>query len=336
VEEQKYSTITAYILAGSLIDLSILDFSCVNVRLLNLDGTELADISAQFEPLHGSYNSLESIIRKDAKRIQDIHTPIHVLLPIDFSQTVTETTLQQCIHVLKLLFPSDLELHTVATFYLFEDRKIEWQHSASYNFHTSGADRYDNYFSYPIKEEIDQINKFITHFFGRINKGGLFSVGLDAYLASFGPIPIHMSFISLCMSMETITDGTSELLYRMRRSMALLCAENSLHAKQIYDNVKLIYEIRSNIVHGGNIDYNLLANFHPYLRSLISRMLIKLVSLDLNTATELQDTLLFLGFTDRNKELNLEKPRINLFTYSDSMKALSKKPVKTVNKPTII
>ena len=151
---------------------------------------------------------------------------------------------------------------------------------------------------------------------------------LDAYLGSFGPIPVHMSFISLCMAMETIVDGTNELTYRMRRSMALLCAENSYHAKQIYNSVKLVYDLRSGIVHGGGVDFTLIGQYIPYLRALISRLIIKLVRLNVKTATELQDMLVFMGFADRNATLQIEKPLINLFTHIDTMKTLKKKAAK--------
>ncbi len=155
-------------------------------------------------------------------------------------------------------------------------------------------------------------------------------MAFDAYLASFGPIPIHMSYISLCMAMETIVDGTSELLYRMRRSMALLCAENDFHGKRIYDNVKLIYDLRSNIVHGGNINYKLVYEYLPYLRSLISRMLIKIADLELKSATELQELLVFMGFNDRNDNLKLEKPLLNILTHSDTLRTLNKKATKKI------
>jgi len=60
-------------------------------------------------------------------------TPMHVLLPIDFSREVSESTLRKCINVLKLLFPSDMEVHTVAKFQLYQNKKIEWLNSGAYS-----------------------------------------------------------------------------------------------------------------------------------------------------------------------------------------------------------
>lgn len=325
----KTNTINAYILDGSLIDLSGLDFSCVNLRMVNLSTEDLANISLSFKPLHEDYYSLMNIISKDAKKIQSQHTPVHVLLPIDFSKQVKNEVLRTCIDVMKLLFPSDFELHSIAQFQLHENNTIEWLHSRSYHFYQSGAEVFENYLAYPIEKEITEINEFISRFFSQRQHGNLFRMAFDAYLASFGPIPIHMSYISLCMAMETIVDGTSELLYRMRRSMALLCAENTFHGKRIYDNVKLIYDLRSNIVHGENINYALVYEYLPYLRSLISRMLIKIADLELKSATELQELLVFMGFNDRNENLKLEKPILNILTHNNTLRALSKKAKRT-------
>jgi len=166
---------------------------------------------------------------------------------------------------------------------------------------------------------------FFQLYIERIDQLKYVQVAFDAYINSFLNMPAHMSFVSLCMALETVVSEKSELIYRIKRTVALICGDNEYHGNIIYDNIKLIYGLRSSIVHGDQIKYQLVYDYLPYLRSLVSRLVIELIHLNIKTPKELQEKFLFVGFINRNTIVPTEKLPINLFTQSDTMRSLKQK-----------
>ncbi|WP_428331611.1 hypothetical protein [Mucilaginibacter sp.] len=315
----------ACLLAGSFADLSKLDFSAVNLVCYNLKRpAALKKRSAKYPPVHEDYYALYNMILKDAEKMIDKPEYIHVLLPKDFSRPLEDGAFYRCVEVLRLLFPSDLDIHTVADFDLdVSAGTIEWAGSAHYHFYTSGKDRYDHYLYFQKDpKQISLINDFIRLYFQKIGELKYLRVAIDAYSNSFSPVPLHMSFISLGMALETVVDGTSELSYRIRRTVALICADNAHVAGIIFQNINKIYKLRSTIVHGDAYKYQLVREYHPYLRSLISRTIVQLLHTDFKTATELQEAILFAGFSDRGKLFTDETISLNILSYAETLSSL--------------
>jgi len=63
----------------------------------------------------------------------------------------------------------------------------------------------------------------------------------------------HLNFLELMTGMEILLSPTEhiELRYRVSRNAAVLLGENRLQATKIFERMKKLYDLRSNIVHGG-------------------------------------------------------------------------------------
>jgi hypothetical protein len=314
--------ISVFIVVGSLKDLSSLDFSSKNISCLNLAGPELEGLSNNYQPVDEKVYSIYETIIKDAEKISDELQHIHVLIPKNFNQPVEDMDFVDCINVVKLIYPSDVQFHTIANFYLYENQNIEWISSTYYNFYPSGNDRHDNYLICHFEKDINEVNNFIKLFFERIINLRYVQIAFDAYLTSFGNMPNHMAFISLCISLETIVEGTAELTFKISRLIALICADNRFYANRIFENVHLIYKLRSKIVHGSEIKIELINTYLPYLRNLISRMITQLVYLNQPSALELQRELLFAGLSDRNALFSGNEKPLNMFSYAATLGSL--------------
>jgi len=323
-EDDPGTRFNVYIVRGSLRDLTAVDFSCVNIACINMATDHLKIISDGFKAVNDQAYSILAVVKRTIRKMHDEPKYIHVLLPLDFKKPVEEYNYSRSIDVLKLLFPSDLQYETVAHFILRKGNEVEWEASSGYHFYTSGASFMDNYLTYPLDKPISKVNDFITLFFQRIDQLKYVRVAFDAYINSFLNMPAHMSFVSLSMALETIVSEKTELLFRIRRSVALICGENDYHASIIYENIKLIYDLRSSIVHGELFKYHLVTEYFPYLRSLVSRLIIELIYLNIQTPKALQENLLFAGYIDRNSIIKTEKLAVNLFTHSDTMQSLKK------------
>lgn len=324
MEKVVEKNVNAFILLGSFSDLSVLDFSIVNIRCFNLENeSDLKNLSDQFSPLLEAYYSLYNITKKDAERCSDDLKYINVLLPVDFDKHVSNDEFYGCIEILKLLYPSDLAVHTIAEFRIDEQRNIDWISSSHYHFLPSGADRYDHFLYYPKdKKHINEINSFIKLYFNKIGNVPFIRIAMDAYINSYLEMPLHMSYVSLCMALEGVVDGTSEILSRIRRTVAIICADNSHVANIIYANIKKIYALRSKIVHGEKYEYKLVKEYHPYLRSLISRMIVQLMYTEFKSATELQEALIFVGFSDRTQIFQTDTISLNIKSYVETLSPL--------------
>lgn len=323
--QKEYKRINVFILAGTFADLSVLDFSFLNIRCYNLKKTRrLKTLSDRYKPLAGEeYYSLLNIIRKDAEKTHDNLKYVHAMLPLSFDNPVSDEHFYGCVEVLKLLFPSDLQVHAIANFDIDNQENLEWSGTGYYHFHYSGKDRFDHYLYFQNKkEQIEPINRFIRLYFEKIGQMKYLRIAVDAYLNSFGDIPLHMSFISLCMALETFVDGKSELIYRIRRTVSLICADNQHVAYIIFQNLKKIYDLRSTIVHGDAYKYAQVKEYHPYLRSLISRSIVQLIHTDHKTATALQEALIFTGFTNRDVLFAADTISLNIMSYAETLSSL--------------
>lgn len=114
-----------------------------------------------------------------------------------------------------------------------------------------------------------------------------------------------MEYLNLCISLESIIDGKTELVYRIKRNVAIICGIDELHCQTIFKNITKIYDLRSTIVHGEEYEYKKIFEYSPYLRCLISQLIIELISLNINVNKgELGNRLTRIGFGDKDKLSN--------------------------------
>lgn len=302
------------IIAGSLSDLSKLDFSPFNIQYLDINSTELDKILGIYDK-SGNIRELLTELKEefwDKERL-------YITLPVNFSKRVEEDIFWHCWQLLLLLFPSDVKVYSDIQFQFFDDLVLYWNSNGMYHFSPSGYDNtYENYLIFH-EESIPEINKFIQIFCNRFDKLSYIHQAFYSYTGSFSQRFENMEFIGLCMSLEAIVDAHTELNYRLKRNVAILLGDESDRSQTIFDNIGKIYKLRSKIVHAGKYKDEKVAEYMPYLRTVVSRMIIEVILQNVPTLTELNKKVTSLGFGDREKiSSEYEAMNLNITSYIDS------------------
>ena len=85
----------------------------------------------------------------------------------------------------------------------------------------------------------------------------------------------HLSFLLSMMSLEIMfNNGSTELAYRIRRNVAVLLGKDIPDSELIYNNVKKLYQKRSDLVHNGvaDISEDDLITLRHYVRESIKKI----------------------------------------------------------------
>ena len=286
-----------YIIAGSLSDLTKFDFSCYNVQILSIDSLKFHDICKQaaenerFDKIWHKFVSISNKFEKNEKP--------YVILPLDFQNEIDEWRIYECFKICLILFPSELTVYSLLRFKLFEKKFIRWEILYQFDFIPTGRSITDCYLKYD-ENNLDHINRFINFYYSRKQVLQYLETTINSYINSFkSSNTLEASFLLLCISLESIINGTNELRYRICRNIALICAENESHAQIIYKNLDQIYKLRSKIIHGENYKTELIQEYLPYLEIVLSRLIIELILQNFKSKNELNDNLLFAGFKDK-------------------------------------
>ena len=87
-----------------------------------------------------------------------------------------------------------------------------------------------------------------------------------------------------------------------------------------------MYDLRSKIVHGSEYDFEKVIEYLPYMQSIVSRMIIEIVLLNIMSIDELNRKLTFAGFGDKNSfSHDYKKMTLNITSYTDSFRKKLKK-----------
>jgi Apea-like HEPN len=308
-----------FVLIGSLSDLSKIDFSLLNIQCLDITSEKIKQFCK--DATHPDWtNRTEDILEEINKEVLD-RERLYVLLPIDLSKEYKEDDFFLCLNVLLLLFPSDLAIKNIIDFQVFDDKFLNWTSCESYNFYPTGYDdHFENYLFYH-EDNLEEINSFVSLFVERINSIKYLKTVLNAYISSFHERNPIMGYLSLCISTESINNAPTELNYRIGRNISILIGDSKSRAETIFDNLKLIYDMRSRIVHGGKYDIEKVIEYLPYLRSVVSRMIIEIVLLNIQDIDELNRKLTFAGFGDKNSfSTEYRKMTLNITSYVDAFR----------------
>lgn len=303
-KEEDYTVLRLGVFNGCITDLDLIDFSRLNLRLIN-----------------GNAENVKNIIEtnfKDSKDIKDRFSKIRniigghfdkmqVILPIDFSKPVYESDIYLADNILKILFPySDVSLHFYEVF-IVKNGKASFNSSRQFEFKQSGyAD--ENYLKTNSNEFVN-INAFIKLFLENFTKIQYYKDVLEPYLGSFYQNFKMMEYISLCISLESIIEGNQELNYRIKRNLAILIGRDIERSNIIFKNVGKVYELRSKIVHSSKYSNDSLEEYLPYLRNLVSLLLIELILQNINNLSSLNKILTETGFGSKK---NISESYIDL------------------------
>ena len=322
MRKPKYKTETEtkfYIIAGSLADLSKFDFSSFNTQCIKVNSDMLDSICDGMTDDEFS-NRTKELLKEISVKFRKSEQPF-VLLPIDFTKEFIEKNLISCYELILLLFPGDLAIYGLINFQLFDYKYIHLNSYLEYGFYSSGRENYYDNFVYYQEDSLGEINRFIKLYNERKNGIEYLETTVNGYISSFRELRPDMAFLNLCISLESIVEGNTELSYRIKRNVAILCAENKHYAEKIFDNLNLIYGLRSRIVHAGKFKYEKVDEYLPYLQSLVSRLIIELILQNIQSLSVLNRSLIFAGFGDR-KELitdsDYEPMTLNISSYVDT------------------
>ncbi|MCY2687581.1 HEPN domain-containing protein [Salinimicrobium sp. TH3] len=197
---------------------------------------------------------------------------------------------------LLLMFPSNLAVEYILDFNIKEEKTI-FKTSTSFE----PRDEQDENFLIFNELKTEEINKFIINYYTSYLDIGYLKSSIQNFVSSFDNPYYHFSYISFCISLESVVNGNSELLYRIRRNLAIICGKDEKTSQTIYRNLNKIYSLRSKIVHGSPFSDDKVYEYINYLQSIVSKMIIELIIHKIPKLDDLNYKLTSLGFGDRNK-----------------------------------
>lgn len=322
MSETIYKIVTTtkfYIIAGSLADLSKFNFSCFNTQCLKINSEEIIEICLTMTDARFG-NSVGELLEEISDKFGE-NEQLFVLLPVDFSKEFVENNIVACYELMLILFPGDIAIGGIINFQLFDNKVLHWVGYSEYDFYSTGRENYFENYAYYNEVSLDEINYFIKLYSERKDGIEYIDTTINSYIGSFREERPDMAFLNLCISLESIVEGERELSYRIKRNVAILCAEQKKYAEKIFDNLNLIYTLRSKIVHAGKFKYDKVDEYLPYLQSLVSRLIIELVLQNIQSLSELNKSLTFAGFGNRKelKDVSEYKPMtLNISSYFDT------------------
>lgn len=275
---------------GCSCDLDLLDFSKLNLRFINEKDV--------LNLIKENFKDIEEVL----KRINEIsmiiaHSKyVQFLVPKDFSKPAFEKDIMFVEDLLKILFPSDFTLNFLEQF-IVKKNSPSFVSSIQYNFKQSGLG-HQNYLN-ANTNDFKNANKFIDIFFRNYLNISYFKNIWSSYLSSFHQNFMTMEYISLCISLESIIDAKQELNYRIKRNVAILIGKDKQTSNLIFTNIGKIYNLRSSIVHSSEYKNSTLEEYLPYLRDVVSILLIELIFQNISNLNSLNNALTENGFGDK-------------------------------------
>jgi hypothetical protein len=294
---------------GCLTDLNLIDFSRLNLRFVNGHGS---DVKNQFNEKFENIDEILERLTEISIIIGGYAKHMQLLIPIDFSKPTLDNDIKLVEEILKIFFPSDLTLNFIERFTIIEN-KASFKSATQYEFKQTGHG-HENYLKIN-PNEFKNANRFIDLFFQNYLNIGYFKNVATAYLSSFHQNFKTMEFISLCISLESIIEGKQELNYRIKRNVAILIGQDKQTSKLIFKNIGKIYDLRSSIVHSSKYDESALEQYLPYLRDIVSVLLIEIIFQNISDLATLNNILTENGFGDKQ---SLSKNYVGFKFYNKS------------------
>lgn len=312
-KEERKDEILIPILAGSDFDLSLFDFSFINVSIYNIKSEAFRDYTRSIQPdcFDVNWMFFEDLI-EEIKTAHDEKYAIVANNPLD--QDIQD--LYNVWRLLLIIFPSDLVIEHVIHFtYTYDMYQVSSM--STWDRRYSG-----NYPGNPLKSSkdyINEINEFSKLYFNRLNDVDFLGIAIENYITSFSASHLHYQFLTLCIALESVVHGEGELTYRIRRTIAVLCGKDGFNCDVIYDNLNKIYKLRSKIVHGENYEMKKVEDYISALQVIVSRAIIELLVHGIAKNEELNKRITRLGFGERDKiSGNWRSFKLNPSTIIDS------------------
>ena len=302
------------ILSGIYSDLSILDFSFLNIKLIEVKSQTFEDYLKEIEPKLSPINTgfLDAILEDDYNDNPDRK---YAIVEDNPKNGIDLNNIYNVYQLLLIIFPSDLQIEFIIEFHC--DDGI-WQSPSMSSFYKrlSNYEREDLFLLMASDDELQELNRFSKKYFSKLKMEGYLGIAIENYISSFSASRDEYKYLNLCMGLESIIPGSHELTYRLRRNVAILCGKNAWHCKHIYNNINKFYALRSKIIHGEKYSEDQLEKYLPKIRALVSRLIIELMIHDIDTNVALNERITELGYGDRSRiSKNWEHFDLNISTW---------------------
>lgn len=224
---------------------------------------------------------------------------MNLLWPLDLKSPPSEASYFEAIEAIRVVHPSELYIQNILGAQYFEEKGIYfsgWSTYSNYHWHKY-KDPEKHYFDYP-EEHLKETNTFLSFYKKNFSKRDYIRNAIRYYSDSFSVNSAEMSFICLCICLETIVPGKEQLSYRFKRNLAVLCGESEEKGKKIYTKANQLYGYRSKLVHSGmtSKDFKKFDLFFEYSQILASRMIIEMLLHDIPKIEDLDKRITELGF----------------------------------------
>jgi len=224
---------------------------------------------------------------------------VNFLWPIDLNNPPPEHDYFEAIEAIRVIHPSEIYIRDILYAEYFEGQGVffeGWTTYSMYSFYKYEKPE-EHYFIYP-EENLKETNEFLAYYKENYNKRDYIRNAISYYSNSFRVNSSEMSFICLCICLETIVPGKEQLSYRFRRNLAVLCSDTNERGKRIYRKAKKLYGYRSKLVHSGmtSKDFKKFDLFFEYAQILASRMIVEMLIHDIPTIEELDRKITEIGF----------------------------------------
>jgi len=300
------------IICNSNFDLSKFDFSFKGIKILDVKSDLFEDYIKKLQPDFQKANMVF---------VHDIRTQIQTENEFDKRFAIVKdnptenfnySEIQNVWKLLLILFPSDLQIeHEI--YYRHEDNFIQRSHMTTWNRHYTGEYPGENLIAND--DNIDEVNEYIKLVFERLNNNNYIGIAIENYITSYSASHLHYQYLTLCIALESIINGSQELTYRLKRTIAIICGEDSQNCNIIYSNLNKLYSLRSKIIHGEEYEHNKVSEYIKPLKAIVSRTIIELLIHNIAKNLDLNNKITEIGFGDRLKISDTWKNyKLNEFT----------------------
>lgn len=289
---------------------SYVDFSKLDLSPWKIQGGKLLDGNTKkllvdnFEIIDDSWNRIvEATQRGNGSGMYVDYEHRSLLWPLDKDDPPSESDFYEVINVLRVLHPSEVYIHNIFhTNYNkdFGTQITAWSQSESYAWHKYDKEEV-HFFNYP-GDEFSETNKLLK-IIKQYKDINYISNAIKYYSDSFYVNSPEMSFICLCICLETIVSGKEQLSFSFRRNLAVLCSDSEEDGKKIFENAKLLYTYRSALVHSGmsKKNYEKFDLFFKYAQFLSSRMIVEMILHHVPSIEDLNKKITELGFGNKQR-----------------------------------
>lgn len=299
------------ILTATFFDLRNFDFKFAGIDLLKLGSPQFLNYCKKHLKFIGDEypgSLIKSYIRTMDKSSEDKFA----IVAIDPVNGYNYKEIYRVFELLLLAYPSDLQIQYFIEYHDKNTGSMMSYWHRRYTGEYPGKPLFD-------KGDVTNVNGFFKRVFYVMDKRNFVSFMIDNYISSFEVSHYHLQYINLCICLEAVNENPVELNYRLRRTVAILCAENAGTAELIFENLKLMYGLRSKIVHGGHYEISKVIEYLPFLKAVVSRTIIELLVHEIVTPAELDKKITKLGFGDRaTLSKDWKEHNFNLLTLSEA------------------